>query len=290
MTHPGRRDRVTRLEHRRARRLGRLGIMAIDIAGGRRVELLLDDPDIEYDDAGVSPDGTHRVRPATRRREPPTNPGTVGWRRRACRRRRPVRDLDWRLGPLAAVRPVAARRLRARRRPPTTAGARRCSGSTSRRQVTRLTADRGAYSDVWSSTRRPRVYAMRAAVDAPPAPVRHRRGRRRPAADVLRGPAPAPALPGSADRGRRTAEDGTPVRAWLVLPDGARRDSPAPLLLWIHGGPLGRGTRGRGGGTRGCWPPPGTPCCCPTRPCRPATGWTSSPAAGAAGAPRRTPT
>jgi len=29
------------------------------------------------------------------------------------------------------------------------------------------------------------------------------------------------------------------VRAWLALPDGAAADTPAPLLLWIHGGPLG---------------------------------------------------
>ena len=36
-----------------------------------------------------------------------------------------------------------------------------------------------------------------------------------------------------------TAEDGTPLRAWLVLPAGAREHVPAPLLLWVHGGPLG---------------------------------------------------
>ena len=36
-----------------------------------------------------------------------------------------------------------------------------------------------------------------------------------------------------------TAPDGSRVRGWLALPDGASADSPAPLLLWIHGGPLG---------------------------------------------------
>jgi dipeptidyl aminopeptidase/acylaminoacyl peptidase len=34
-----------------------------------------------------------------------------------------------------------------------------------------------------------------------------------------------------------TAEDGTRLRAWLVLPEGASAETPAPLLLWIHGGP-----------------------------------------------------
>ena len=29
------------------------------------------------------------------------------------------------------------------------------------------------------------------------------------------------------------------MRAWLALPDGATAEHPAPLLLWIHGGPLG---------------------------------------------------
>ena len=55
---------------------------------------------------------------------------------------------------------------------------------------------------------------------------------------VLHGPAAAPALPGSLTEVTATAEDGTPLRAWLVLPDGASATSPAPLLLWIHGGPL----------------------------------------------------
>ena len=35
-----------------------------------------------------------------------------------------------------------------------------------------------------------------------------------------------------------TAEDGARVRGWLLLPEGASNGSPAPLLLWIHGGPL----------------------------------------------------
>jgi dipeptidyl aminopeptidase/acylaminoacyl peptidase len=35
-----------------------------------------------------------------------------------------------------------------------------------------------------------------------------------------------------------TAADGTRVPAYLALPAGASADSPAPLLLWIHGGPL----------------------------------------------------
>jgi len=35
-----------------------------------------------------------------------------------------------------------------------------------------------------------------------------------------------------------TVEDGTTVHAWLALPEAAAPDAPAPMLLWIHGGPL----------------------------------------------------
>jgi dipeptidyl aminopeptidase/acylaminoacyl peptidase len=35
-----------------------------------------------------------------------------------------------------------------------------------------------------------------------------------------------------------TAEDGTRIRAWLLTPEDCSTDAPAPLLLWIHGGPV----------------------------------------------------
>jgi dipeptidyl aminopeptidase/acylaminoacyl peptidase len=52
----------------------------------------------------------------------------------------------------------------------------------------------------------------------------------------LPAPAPSPAVPGTLDEVTATAEDGTPLRAWLVRPAGP---GPAPLVLWVHGGPLG---------------------------------------------------
>src|SRR5690606_6863885 len=48
-----------------------------------------------------------------------------------------------------------------------------------------------------------------------------------------------PALPGTLTEVETTTEDGVRVRAWLALPAGASASDPAPLLLWIHGGPLG---------------------------------------------------
>lgn len=46
-------------------------------------------------------------------------------------------------------------------------------------------------------------------------------------------------LPGTLREVETTAADGSRVRAWLALPEGASADHPAPLALWIHGGPLG---------------------------------------------------
>jgi len=54
----------------------------------------------------------------------------------------------------------------------------------------------------------------------------------------LQNPHERPELPGSLTEVETTAADGARVRAWLALPEGASAQKPAPLLLWIHGGPL----------------------------------------------------
>jgi dipeptidyl aminopeptidase/acylaminoacyl peptidase len=104
--------------------------------------------------------------------------------------------------------------------------------------VARLTDDDGAYSDPVVGPDGA-VYALRSAVDAPPAPVRlGPEGPVPQSPTPLPPPAPAPPLPGTLSEVTATAGDGTDLRAWLVLPDGASAATPAPLLLWIHGGPL----------------------------------------------------
>jgi dipeptidyl aminopeptidase/acylaminoacyl peptidase len=105
--------------------------------------------------------------------------------------------------------------------------------------VTRLTGDDAAYTDLQIAPDGSAVYALRSAVDAPPAPVRLHPSALDQAPTLLPAPAEAPSLPGSLTELAATAEDGTALRAWLVLPQGASPDTPAPLLLWIHGGPLG---------------------------------------------------
>ncbi|MFC7877822.1 prolyl oligopeptidase family serine peptidase [Isoptericola sp. NPDC057391] len=114
--------------------------------------------------------------------------------------------------------------------------------------VERVTSDDASFSDVRVAPDGSALYALRSSYAAPAEPVRvdltaftatGDAGERTPvAADVLRGPVPAPALPGTLTEVETTTDDGARVRAWLALPDGAAADAPAPLLLWIHGGPL----------------------------------------------------
>lgn len=103
--------------------------------------------------------------------------------------------------------------------------------------VARVTQDAAAYTDVVVSPDGHSAYALRSSYEFPSEPVR---------IDLTTGvatrlPAPAerPQFEGSLERVETTAADGTRVPAYLALPSGASADSPAPLLLWIHGGPLG---------------------------------------------------
>ena len=104
-------------------------------------------------------------------------------------------------------------------------------------EVTRVTDDDGAYTDLNPGPDGRYLYALRAAVDSPPTPVR---------IDLTTGTEPGAldcpgvpvALPGRLEEVTATADDGQPVRSWLVLPETASADRQAPLLLWVHGGPM----------------------------------------------------
>jgi dipeptidyl aminopeptidase/acylaminoacyl peptidase len=101
----------------------------------------------------------------------------------------------------------------------------------------RLTAD-GAYSDLQVARDGSALFALRSGYDSPPLPVRL--DPRAPLQDptVLASPGTIGPLPGTVHGVEAIAPDGARVQSWLVLPEGASADSPAPLLLWIHGGPL----------------------------------------------------
>ena len=102
-------------------------------------------------------------------------------------------------------------------------------------EVRRLTQE-GTHTSVLRSPDGGTLYALRASYASPGEIV---------AIDVAEGasrvlPAPVeyPALPGRLERVETTAHDGTRVPGWLVLPEDASPENPAPLTLWVHGGPL----------------------------------------------------
>lgn len=109
--------------------------------------------------------------------------------------------------------------------------------------ITRITADDAVFTDVQLSPDGSTVYALRSSYLYPAHPVRIDLAAALDGGPVeataLLSPAPLPEVSGTLTEVTATAEDGSALRSWLVLPEGASALTPAPLLLWIHGGPLG---------------------------------------------------
>jgi dipeptidyl aminopeptidase/acylaminoacyl peptidase len=101
----------------------------------------------------------------------------------------------------------------------------------------RLTGD-GAYSHLQIARDGSALYALRSGYDSPAVPVRLDPVAPLQDPAVLPNPGSLDALPGTLQEVEATAADGTRVQSWLVLPEGASAETPAPLVLWIHGGPL----------------------------------------------------
>ena len=98
-----------------------------------------------------------------------------------------------------------------------------------------LTTDDFTYTHVAIDRTSDDLVALRSNWLAPSHPVRiSRDGTVTP----LVTPAAPPAPPATMTEVETIAEDGARVRGWLLLPEGASDAAPAPLLLWIHGGPL----------------------------------------------------
>ncbi len=105
-------------------------------------------------------------------------------------------------------------------------------------QPTRVTADDAAYDNLCLASDGSCLYALRSAIDSPPVPVRIPLGSEPGQPAMLPSPGGEVSLPGAMTEVATKAADGTRIRSWLVLPEGASADKPAPLLLWVHGGPM----------------------------------------------------
>jgi dipeptidyl aminopeptidase/acylaminoacyl peptidase len=210
----------------------RTALVAVDTDTGER-RTLLDDPDHDYGPGWVGPDGAAVVALRTRRTTPELAPRTdLVLLPLTGGEARPVAP-EWDRWPAAVAWTPDSRAVVVAADEQGRAPLFRIDLETD--AVTRLTGDHGAYSDAVVSPDGATVYALRSAVDCPPTPVRLDARAPDQQPTLLPGPVEPPVLPGTLTEVTATAEDGSPLRAWLVLPEGG----PAPLLLWVHGGPLG---------------------------------------------------
>jgi dipeptidyl aminopeptidase/acylaminoacyl peptidase len=103
--------------------------------------------------------------------------------------------------------------------------------------VERTLADDAAYSSLCPTPDGTAVYALRSTIDAPPHPVRLDAAAESQRPTPLASPAIVPELPGELMEIAATTADGDSVHAWVCLPPPS--GTPAPVMLWIHGGPFG---------------------------------------------------
>jgi dipeptidyl aminopeptidase/acylaminoacyl peptidase len=105
-------------------------------------------------------------------------------------------------------------------------------------KVQQLTTDDAAYAELCPAPDGGVLYALRSSMSQPATPVRVKVSDPGAAPSPLASPTPELSVPGHLKEVSTTVADGSTVRGWLVLPDGASAQQPAPLLLWVHGGPV----------------------------------------------------
>jgi dipeptidyl aminopeptidase/acylaminoacyl peptidase len=98
----------------------------------------------------------------------------------------------------------------------------------------RLAAD-AVYTQLCPAPDGSTVYALRSTPAEAPHPVRLDARAPDQSPQPLPTPAPTPVLPGRLEDVRADV-DGATVRGWLCVPHDAA--DPAPLMLWVHGGPF----------------------------------------------------
>ena len=104
--------------------------------------------------------------------------------------------------------------------------------------VTRLTGDRASYGSVRVAPDGRTLFALRYWTDAPARPVRLDASAVDQDPVLLSAPGDTVSLPGRVEEVTATTEDGTVIHSHLALPDTDGADGQAPLLVWIHGGPM----------------------------------------------------
>ncbi len=211
---------------------GRFALAAIDTATGERF-WLFDEPDVDFEAPAVSHDGRTIAYLRTEKGSPAAPTDVEVWTAGidGANPRRIAADWDrWATSIQFAADDAALIAT---------------ADSDGRGPVFRLPVDGAApeqlttdaftYTHVAVDRTSDDLVALRSNWLAPSHPVRIARDG---TVTPLATPAALPAAPATITEVETIAEDGARVRGWLLLPEGASDAAPAPLLLWIHGGPL----------------------------------------------------
>lgn len=202
-------------------------LMRIDVASGER-RVIADDPGASLDHPAISPDGSAVAFTRETLPTPEFAPQITLQHLRFGENSTPVAaQWDRRPGSIAWSSDGAALIVTADQNGRAPVFAVDVATST----VTQLTDDDFGYSDVVAAPGGV-LFALRSSYAAPPHPVRIEPDGRITALPCVE----LPTLPGTLTEISTATPDGTTVRSWLVLPDS---EEAAPLLLWVHGGPLG---------------------------------------------------
>jgi dipeptidyl aminopeptidase/acylaminoacyl peptidase len=103
-----------------------------------------------------------------------------------------------------------------------------------------LLSGEGAWADLAPLPDDSALYAIHSAYDRPPQLARLPAGRDSAGWQSVNtfSELDGLELPGSLERLSARASDGVEIGSWLVLPSEASAEEPAPLVVWVHGGPL----------------------------------------------------
>jgi dipeptidyl aminopeptidase/acylaminoacyl peptidase len=201
-------------------------LMEVDLASGER-RVIADDPDANLEHPAIAPDGSGVAYARETISAPDRSPRITLQYLRFGDQPRPVAE-EWDRRPSSLTWSSDGTALVVTADQNGRAPVFSVDVKTS--TVAQLTDDDFGYTNVVAA---PGVlYALRSSYGAPPHPVRID-----PDGAVTTLPCiELPTLPGTLTEVSTTTADGATVRSWLVLPADA---APAPMLLWIHGGPLG---------------------------------------------------
>ena len=207
----------------------RSDLVLLDVASGERTTLLAADDEVQFSSPSYSPDGARLAYV----RSTLSSPAETSLSRLEIRTLSGGDTVTVELGDLTVSDLEWA--------DPTTllvAGDLHSSGAVlvvdARTGSSRTLAADGVFSSL-SAAEDGTVLALRSDVGTPPRPVRI-------TADGTAWELPAPggvgALPGTLEW-VSTDVDGIEVGGWLCVPASANASAPAPVMLWIHGGPHG---------------------------------------------------